>query len=463
MQVFYPLRLPDLLQYSNGIRLERHLETIEAQNPENSIPIPGVMVGIRALGGILRRRSLFGAMEVFREQLGDTFRLPLPGQMPVMLVGPEANHYLLVHARDALHWRSETDPITVLLRHGVLVEDGEAHDQIRRAMSPALHRQIVTQHVNSMLACADRVIHQWRDGETLEMFSEMRKISITTMGETLYGTDLGPDLPQLRQQIRRTVRYVAPGLWILWPALAKWGYKRQINQLDNFLSHLIQRRRNTSVEDDIDLLGILIKAGLSDDLIRDQLMTMVIAGQDTATAALTWTLYLLAEHPDVMQKAIAEVDHVIGHHQITPKDIQNLVYLQQVMNESMRLYPPIHVGSRITQQPITYQNYCIQGGTRIFYSIYLTHRHPAYWPDPHKFDPERFAPGIKHEPYTYLPFGGGPRNCLGMVFAQTQIKVILARLLQQYTLERVGSAPRPYMGATLEPAPGLRIRVHSRP
>jgi cytochrome P450 len=210
------------------------------------------------------------------------------------------------------------------------------------------------------------------------------------------------------------------------------------------------------------MLSLLIAGGMDDDLIRDQLMTMLIAGHDTSTASLAWALYLLGAHPDAQARARAEVDSVLGGQPPQPSQLGDLVYVEQVIDETLRLYPPIHLGSRVAAQELEFRGFRIPAGQRVLYSIYLTQRHPDYWPDPGRFDPDRFAPGVSHEPYTYLPFGGGPRNCLGAAFAQVETKVVLARILQRFGLQLVKDNVHPHMGATLEPAPGVTIRVRQR-
>jgi cytochrome P450 len=203
---------------------------------------------------------------------------------------------------------------------------------------------------------------------------------------------------------------------------------------------------------------------MSDALIRDQLLTMLIAGHDTSTALLAWALYLLTLHPNVFQCVQDEIAKGLGSQAPTVSSINQLSLLDQVIKETLRLYPPIHLGSRITATEIEFQNYIFPAGTRLLYSIYLTHRHKAYWPEPHRFAPERFASEIVRQrpPYTFLPFGGGPRNCIGMAFAQIESKVVLARLLQNFNLRFVGGHVRPRMGATLEPHPGVIVEVRHR-
>jgi cytochrome P450 len=211
-----------------------------------------------------------------------------------------------------------------------------------------------------------------------------------------------------------------------------------------------------------DLLGLLIKADLNDDLIRDQLLTMLIAGHDTSTALLAWTLYLLGSHPDAMRRSREEVDTALGAEPPGATRMKRFEFIGHVIKESLRLYPPIHLGSRVAATDLEYDGYHIPAGERVIYSIYLTQRHKEYWPDPHRFDPDRHGSGGQQTPYAWLGFGGGPRNCLGAGFGLLEAKVVLARLLQSFELALVEPHVHPHMGATLEPRPGVRMRVRRR-
>jgi cytochrome P450 len=190
----------------------------------------------------------------------------------------------------------------------------------------------------------------------------------------------------------------------------------------------------------------------------------LIAGHDTSTALLAWALYLMATHRDVQARVYREIEEALGSSTPTFATANQLTYLDQVMKETLRLYPPIHLGSRIAATDVEFQDHLFPAGTRILYSIYLTHRHKEFWPNPHHFDPDRFTPENVRQrlPYTFLPFGGGPRNCIGMAFAQVEAKVVLARILQKFELKFVGKDVRPAMGATLEPHPGVMVEVRRR-
>ncbi|TVR21263.1 MAG: cytochrome P450 [Anaerolineaceae bacterium] len=429
-----------------------------SQPPLRKVPKPDGLVGLRGLRAIWRRRSVIGALESFHQEMGDVFRLPLPGFNPVMLVGPQASRFILITARDDVRWRIEREPITILLRHGVLVEDGESHDRIRRAMNPALHKQMLVTHIDAMTQCTDTIIDGWRDGETYDMLDEMRKVALLILSDTLFGVDFEPELERLWAGVLRAVKYISPGPWVVWRGLSHIGYNAELRKIDTFLERIIAERRRQTVQRE-DLIGVLMRSGMDDALIRDQLMTMIIAGHDTSTASLSWTLYLLGAHRDALQQAQAEVRAVLGDGVPTYDNINELSYLKQVFNEALRLYPPIHLGSRVANIDLEFDGYHIPAGQRVLYSIYLTQRHPAYWPEPSRFQPERFAAGEKHAPYTFLPFGGGPRNCIGAAFAQVEARVVLARLLQRVDLSFLNHNVRPYMGATLEPRPGVFMRT----
>jgi cytochrome P450 len=200
-----------------------------------------------------------------------------------------------------------------------------------------------------------------------------------------------------------------------------------------------------------DLLQHLFDAGLTDDLIRDQMLTMMIAGHDTSTALLAWTFALLGQHPETHANILRELD-----------EQEKSPLLDMTIKESLRLYPPIHIGNRRVAEEIRFDEGVIPAGERMFYSIYLTHRDPEIWEDADSFCPERFAHGRKTPPMSYVPFGGGPRACIGAAFGQAEARVVLARLLRHYTFEFTHHKIVPYMGATLEPRPGVMMKVERR-
>lgn len=441
-------------------------------SPCNPLPVAGPETGLKVLRGLARERSLLAALEIMREEVGPAFQITLPGFRPAVLVGPEHNRAIMVTEREHFRWRSPSDPVTRLLRHGVLVEDGEAHDRLRAHMDPVLQKPQVIRHIPAMLAYTDRVLDEWPDGSVQDMLVQMRRLALLIFMGALLDVEFGPDLERMWAPILRSIKYISPGLWIVWPNMPRPGYERALAQMDDYLYGLIRERRQalarrdeTDAQPTTDLLTHLVQIPeMSDDLIRDQLLTMLIAGHDTSTALLAWALYLLGQHPDVMARARREVDGSVGDGPLDLEAINSLYFLDAVIKETLRLYPPIHVGNRFVAEDMGISGYDLQAGARVMASIYLSHRDERYWEEPEVFRPERFERGAERPPaFTYVPFGAGPRACIGAAFAQVEAKVVLGRILQRFHLEDVGRPVKAYMGATLEPHPGVFLRVQRRP
>ena len=407
-----------------------------------------VQTGRAALTALFRERSLLGPLKVMAKHVGSFFQISLPGFHPFVVFGPEANRKLLVTERSKLLWRS-TDPVTDLLERGVLVTDGAEHDHYRELMEPPLHPSRLPSYTKMMIKQTDRVSSMWKDGEVIDMLIESRKIALLIIMQTLFTKDIGDDLPHLWNPILKAIKFISPGMWILWRSIPRPGYKTALKELDEYLYRIIADRRMGGFEQD--LLQHLIDAGLTDHVIRDQMLTMLIAGHDTSTALLAWTFALLGQHPAVHRRLLEEVDTV-----------NQSPLLNRVIQESLRLYPPIHIGNRRVAEEIEFHDGTIPAGERMFYSIYLTHRDPAIWQNAEEFCPERFAHGRKTPPFAYIPFGGGPRACIGAAFGQAEARVVLAHLLKTHTFEFMNHRIHAHMGATLEPRPGVRMRVTRR-
>jgi cytochrome P450 len=394
-----------------------------------------------------------------RQRLGYVFRIALPGFSPVFLSGPQASHFALTEARTQLRWRNGTDPVTGLLGHGLLVEDGEAHDSLRRKIMPAVHRRQVSGYIEKMWRRTDQVIGTWQPGETYDMLVEMRRLALLIVMDTLFDVDMTPQLERLFPAILDMLKFISPGLWLV--GAPRQQYRDSIAAINDYLYGLIRDRR-VHPNGGKDLLSELIADGMQDALIRDQMLTLFIAGHDTSTALLAWTLYLVGNHPRVENELLAETGILPGETSPTPEQVEDLVYFKQVIDETLRLYPPIHVGNRVSAEDLSVCGYDIPKGERVMVSIYATHHDETHWPEPEHFDPERFGQGRQPVPYSYLPFGGGARNCLGANFAQVEAKVVLARIFQRYKLNLTRPRVHIHMGATLEPRPGVFMRVERR-
>ena len=411
--------------------------------------------GNAALGALLQEHFPLGALKVLAQHAGRLFQIPLPTFDPYVVFGPEANRRVLVTERDKVLWRN-TDPVTDLLQRGILIVDGDEHDRYRQLMGPPLYPSRLPEYSSRFLFHTDRVSAQWRDGEVVDMLIEARKIALLIIMDTLFSKDVWNDLPRIWRPILKAIEYISPGAWILWRKIPRPGFKRPLRELDEYLHGIITERRTVQVERKVengrdDLLQHLMDAGLSEDVIRDQLLTMLIAGHDTSTALLAWTFALLGQHADIHQRVVDEVD-----------TMDKSPLLDQVLKESLRLYLPIHMGNRRVVKDMHFTDGKVPAGERLFYSIYLTHRDRSIWENADDFCPERFEHGRKTPPFSYVPFGGGPRACIGGAFGQAEARIVMARLLKTYKFEFTNHKIHTHMGATLEPRPGVRMKVTKR-
>ncbi|MBK9923862.1 MAG: cytochrome P450 [Anaerolineales bacterium] len=417
--------------------------------------------GRAALSALFKEGSPLGPLKVMAKHVGYFFQIPLPMFKPYVVFGPEANRKVLVTERNKVLWRN-TDPVTDLLRQGVLIVDGEEHDRYRKLMEPPLHPSQLPNYTEIMISQTERVASQWKDGETVDMLIESRKIALLIIMETLFNKDVWDDLPRIWTPILKAIEYISPGMWIIWRKMPRLGFGKHLKVLDEYLYGIIEDRRRLTIDREAvgpsstvhrpnDLLQHLIDAGLTDDVIRDQMLTMLIAGHDTSTALLAWTFALLGQHPDVHQRVI---------HEVSTMDKSPL--LDQVIKESLRLYPPIHIGNRRIAEEMEFTEGNVPKDERMFYSIYLTHRDQSIWENAESFCPERFAHGRKTPPFSYVPFGGGPRACIGAAFGQAEARIVMSELLRNYKFEFTNHKIHTHMGATLEPRPGVMMKVAKR-
>ena len=429
------------------------------QNQQTITPETGRL----ALKSFLQQRSPLGPLKVMAEQIGRFFQIPLPGFKPYVVFGPEANRKVLVTERDKVLWRNQ-DPVTDLLRHGVLVTDGEEHDHFRKLMEPSLHPSKLEGYAEIILAKTKQVTAGWQDGQRLDMLVESRKIALLIIMQALFNVDAWDDLPLIWGPILKAIQYISPGAWILWRKIPRVGYRKHLRVLDKYLYRIITDRRRTSDDGQLysqstdsqfptpDLLQHLIDADLNDHTIRDQMLTMLIAGHDTSTALLAWMFALLGQHPETYRQLVNELEH---------DDRPPL--LDQVIKEALRLYPPIHIGNRMVAKDMEFEGGTVPKGARMFYSIYLTQRDPFIWKNPEAFCPTRFESGRKTPPFSYVPFGGGPRACIGAAFGQAEARLVLAYLLKHFEFTPLNADKiHPHMGATLEPRPGVMMKVTKR-
>src|SRR5215216_264019 len=269
--------------------------------PEKNI---STQAGRAALHALFHEGSPLGPLKVLAKHAGRFFRIPIPGFRPFVVFGPDANRKVLVTERNKVLWRN-TDPATDLLQRGVLVTDGAEHDYYRELMEEPLHPSRLPNYTRTMIEQTDRVSAQWKDNEVIDMLVEGRKIALLIIMQTLFTKDVWDDLPHLWTPILKAIQFISPGMWILWRNIPRPGYRKSLTELDEYLYRLITERRLGTFEQD--LLQHLVDAGLTDKVIRDQMLTMLIAGHDTSTALLAWTFALLGQHPTIHMQVVNEV------------------------------------------------------------------------------------------------------------------------------------------------------------
>jgi cytochrome P450 len=368
--------------------------------------------------------------------------------------------------------------VKILIGEGLFTSEGTFWRRQRRLAQPAFHRERIAGFVDTMVRRTAERLAGWeiavRNGEPIDVAAEMNALTLTIVGETLFGRDLSGDAAEAGRALRvalevtahRTMSYMVPPIWF--PTARNRAFRRAVRTLDSLVFEIIDARRRAH-DPGADLLGMLMSArdeetgeGMSRSQLRDEVMTFLLAGHETTAVALAWTWYLLARHPDVAERARDEVLGVLGDRTPVLEDLPRIPMARMVVEEAMRLYPPVWGIGRQSIGPDEIGGYDIPAGAIVNLSPWVTHRHPAFWPDPERFDPERFRPGVERTRprFAYFPFSGGPRLCIGETFALVEAQLIVAMMLQRHGLTLVDTTPvvlEPTL--TLRPRGGLRMRV----
>jgi cytochrome P450 len=412
------------------------------------------------------------------EEYGPIFSVRLLHHPVVFMLGPEANHYITVTHPQNFHWReSSFGDLIPLLGDGLLTIDDGYHDRAREIMMPAFHREQVSAAVEAMVAEATPAIERLRPGQVVDVYGWMRGLAMRIAMRALLGLD--PDEADkgaaAAENFERALAFygIEFHLRLLRGPGSPWSKmvaSRAV--LDEIVHGEITRRRATPDESRRDILSLLLAVrddagqGFSDKEVRDQVMTLMFAGHDTSTSTLTFMMHELARHPDVVEKLQAEQDRVLDGH--TP-DIETLErempYLDMVLDEVLRLYPPAWIGPRRAVRDFEFNGHSVTRGTYVNYCSWASHRIPEVFLEPEAFIPERFTRERKAAlpRGAYVPFGGGSRICIGKRFGQTEVKLVATMLLQRLRLDALpGRAMTVRQMPTLSPRGGLKMRVQPR-
>jgi cytochrome P450 len=364
-----------------------------------------------------------------------------------------------------------------LLGEGLLTSEGAMHLRQRRLMQPAFHRDRVAGYGDLMVGYADRLRRTWTDGATVDVAREMNRLTLSIVGKTLFDVDVeqqaaavGEALTAVMESFWMTLLPFAQVLERLpVPKLRRARMARA--RLDAIIYRMIADRR-TSGRDHGDLLSMLLAAqdeedggGMTDRQVRDEAMTIFLAGHETTANALTWTWHLLSTAPDVEARLHAEVDRVLGGRLPAVGDLAALQQVERVVTESMRLYPPAWIIGRRAIEEYRLGQYVVPARSILVMSQYVMHRDPRFYADPERFDPDRWTPEFRAAlpKFAYFPFGGGPRQCIGESFAWMELILLVATISQRWRLRMVANHPVvPQPLITLRARHGMRMTVEKR-
>lgn len=407
---------------------------------------------------------------------GDVIKLKI-GEPTVLLNNPEdIKHVLVVNPDNYVKSPRMTSARGKRLSGaGLLTSVGAAHLKQRRMMQPVFYRKTVEFFSKTIVEGIGEMLARWADGMKLDLGHEMMGLVQRNIVKTVLGSDADHEMPELLDAItirRLYMEHVFFSPFPEWmPSRIGWRYRKAMQRIDAIVYRAIHARR-TRPTDAEDLLSLLLRAkyddgtGMTDQQVRDEAVTLFITGYETIGEALTWTSYLLAQYPAIEAKFLSEVDDVLGGRPSCAEDLPKLPYAGMVLAESMRLYPPTWIFIRIAQREDTLPSGAtIAAGSKIYLCQYVMHRHPRYFPDPERFNPERFTETAKKErpQFAYFPFGGGARVCIGEHFAKMEGILVLASVAQHFRLSLVPGqtiVPEPKM--TLRPKHGLMMRIQER-
>ena len=391
-------------------------------------------------------------------------------------------HILLTNHNNYVKSRLTRQILRPVLGNGLLISEGEFWRRQRRIMAPAFHRQRVAQAARVVVRRARRQVERWRvaqeSGQSLDISHEMMSLTMEIVAEALFSSDIADSIDELDRAVKTLIASLGTpnpldvlGFPEWFPRWRSHRARSALALLDRMIYEIIATRRGTREVSD-DLLGLLLSArdeetgeGMTDTQVRDEVITFFAAGHETTALALTWTLYLLSRHPGIERTLHGEVDRVLAGREATFDDLEALPYTRMVIQEAMRLFPPAFGLSRRALADDQVGEYTIRSGSLITISPYLTHRNPRLWKDPLRFDPQRFTSDrikARHR-FAYLPFGGGPRICIGRGFAMAEACLILATIARTYRLRMASGHKVEARGrVTLRPRHGLRMTLERR-
>jgi cytochrome P450 len=423
------------------------------------------------LGNILEfRRDTLGFLRQVERTYGGMSTMYF-GKIPlVLLFRPEHVRYVLTENPRNFTNREVAEGLRELIGDGLLTIDGEAHREQRRLVQPAFHKKRVESYGGIMVQYAQELLASWQDGDQLDAARAMQELTLRIVAKCLFNIDLAQQVDALGTSFSAMINNqvgLIEGLLRIRIDQPFTSYGRRMaakSKVDAFIYDLIMQRREQN-EDVGDVLSMLLAAHdeshvLNNTQLHDHILTFVAAGHETTANWLTWTFFLLSQYPQAREKLLHELQTVLAGRAPTVEDLPNLPYTEWVLNESLRLYPPAWSQGRCATEAFELDGMHFPAGTMLLLTQWVTHRLPDIWPEAEVFRPERWDPDSEQKivPWSYFPFGGGPRICIGMPFAQLEAKLLLATIFPQYIPMRMpGFDVEPSPLITLRPKNGLQV------
>jgi cytochrome P450 len=402
------------------------------------------------------------------------------GTTIVFVNDPDWINEILVNQAGSFIRERTLKRMKILLGEGLITSDDPIHLRQRRIAAPAFHRQRIAGYADQIVANAAATRDSWQAGQQIDIADQMMQLSLHIVAKTLFDSEVTAEVLSVRDEVNTImglynylVAFPMLERVLHWPIPGIVQFRRSRARLDSVVATMIASRRALSrseLESRTDLLSLLMAArdesedgsGMTDTQLRDEALTIFLAGYETVANALTWTWYLLSQNPGAADKMYAEVATVLGNRTATVADYPQLKYTEMVFAESMRLYPPAWAMGRRSTAPVTLGEYRIPPGAHFFFSQYVMHRSTEYWDSPLDFRPERHTPEAKaaRPRYAYFPFGGGGRQCIGEGFAWMEGVLSLATIAQRWRLHFVPEFPVvPQAKITLRPKFAMTMRV----
>ncbi len=400
-------------------------------------------------------------------EYGDYVKIPLIAGSGALVVDPEAIEEVLVRKKRHFIKGRATRALGALLGNGLLVSEGDFWRRQRRLAQPAFHKDRISRYGERMVALGSHMLEGWHDGQAMDVHDEMVRVTLAIVADALFSTDVSGVADAVGESMATTLwhfhwwsnkGFLVP-IWL--PLKANRKFMRSKQQLDRIVNGIIAQRQESGARYD-DLLDMLLAArdedgsAMSPKQLRDEVMTLLLAGHETTANTLTWTFLLLGQNPEVEARLVAEVREVLGGRAPAVADLPRLKYTEMVIKESMRVFPAVWVlgYQAIDDTPIG--PYLVRKGTTVFMSQWVNHHDARWFPQPDEFRPERWLdPAMKALPtYAYFPFGGGERMCIGRPFALMEAQLLLAAIVQRYHLEVV-ARPAHHPRSLRDPAPRL--------